>query len=298
MSLYFILISLFENSISNLSANDVIKSKNNPIFVLNLNANLGNKNEVNYNLYFELLNSDSLKFIKYIKTVIESQQQLDSIKNEYGNLENNFIKYRVITTINRKDIKYFKINDTILIPDKFDSDINNYSIFPKYILELDSISKIVLVSNKFQCYSCYEFGEMVYFAACNTGSRVSPTPPGKYYSNWKRERHFSSIDPSWFMPYTVNLDRFGRAFHQFTMRGYPLSHSCIRQFMHDAAWIYHWAETRNKKNNFQYFITTKTPVIILDRFDFSRRNGGPWLDFTDNCFRYEITETINRFLLK
>jgi hypothetical protein len=75
----------------------------------------------------------------------------------------------------------------------------------------------------------------------------------------------------------------GSAFHQFDMPGRPVSHSCIRQFIQDAEWLYRWVKVARKDTVRHSYVTMSgTPVIILDVFNFARRRGGPWLELTSN----------------
>jgi hypothetical protein len=90
------------------------------------------------------------------------------------------------------------------------------------------------------------------------------------------------LDSDWVMPYTWNFHaQAGNAFHQFVMPGRPVSHSCIRQFIDDAEWLYYWGEGAKyvNKKKIPYSGTT---VILFDIFDFSRKRFGPWLDLISN----------------
>ena len=71
--------------------------------------------------------------------------------------------------MNRKDIQFVRIGDTLLIPDTLMEDLRAYSVFPQYYAAADTITKLIMVSNAMQCYACYENGELVRFAAANTG---------------------------------------------------------------------------------------------------------------------------------
>jgi hypothetical protein len=227
---------------------------------------------------------DSVPLVKFRRVVISSRERLDSIRRAYK--VENYEAYRAFTTVNRKDLRFFKLGDTVLLPSAIHKDLRTYSIFPHYYPAADTIAKLVLVSNKFQCYACYEKGRLVRFAACNTGEEKKPTFPGRYAMNWRDKIRQSSLDSTWVLPWTWNIHlEAGSAFHEFEMPGRPVSHSCIRQFMDDAEWLFRWGkgakiDTTGKKA--RYIAFTGTPVIIIDYFDFNRKKGGPWWDVSSN----------------
>lgn len=225
---------------------------------------------------------DAVPLVKYRRTVIDDKTMLDSVRRAYA--RSNKTAYRAFTTVNRKDLQFFRIGDTVIIPSGIHEDLRVYSVFPHYYGGADSLPKLVVVSNKFQSYACYEKGKLVRFAACNTGEERKPTFPGRYAMNWRDKLRHSSIDSTWELPWTWNIHLYaGSAFHQFEMPGRPVSHSCIRQFMDDAEWLFKWGQqgqidTAKRK----YIPMTGTPVIIVDVFDFSRKKGGAWWDVGSN----------------
>lgn len=226
----------------------------------------------------------SVPLIRYHRIVLESRSTVDSIRRVFAKKPSSMLGYRVFTTVNRKDLQFFRVGDTAVIPDIFHQDLRVYSVFPHLYPEADTLAKLILISNKLQAYACYERGKLVRFAACNTGRESKPTFPGRYTLNWRDKIRRSSLDSSWVLPFTWNFHLFaGSAFHQFDMPGRPASHSCVRQFMDDAEWLFTWGngakiDTATKK----YIPMTGTPVIIVDVFDYSRKKGGPWLDRASN----------------
>lgn len=227
---------------------------------------------------------DSVQTVSYVRSVISSRPQLDSIKNVFAKKPATMLAYRAFVTVNRKNIQYFRLGDTIMLPSLISSDVRVYSPFPHRYPWADSIPKIIFVSNKHQCYACYERGQLVRFAACNTGREQKPTFPGRYTLNWRDKLRRSSLDSNWVLPHTWNFHLFaGSAFHEFDMPGRPASHSCVRQFPEDAEWLYSWGrggliDTAKRK----VIPMTGTPVIILDVFDYTRKKGGPWWDVSTN----------------
>ena len=226
----------------------------------------------------------AIPLVLYTRLALDTKGKIDSIRRVFGKKPSTMIGYRVFTTINRKDIQYFRLGDTAIVPNTFHDDLRVYSVFPHLYPPADTLPKLILISNAHQAYACYENGKLVRFAACNTGREKKPTFPGRYTLNWRDKIRRSSLDSNWVLPFTWNFHLFaGSAFHQFDMPGRPASHSCVRQFMDDAEWLFNWGrggkiDTATKK----YIPMTGTPVIILDMFDYSRLKGGPWWDMASN----------------
>ncbi len=226
--------------------------------------------------------------VNYLTTVIEDKAHLLQLKSDWKWLKNDPIPNKIFITLNRKEMIYLRVGDTIVVPDSVIHDVRAYSIFPQYYANAESVEKLIVVSNKYQCYACYEKGELVRFAACNTGKEKTPTFPGRYALTWQELERRSSLDSNWVMPYTWNFHPFaGNAFHQFAMPGRPVSHSCVRQFLSDAKWLYSWGKREKRDTAKQPIPYSGTPVIILDVFDFTRKKFGPWLDITNNYFRID-----------
>lgn len=140
-----------------------------------------------------------------------------------------------------------------------------------------------MVSNVYQAYACYENGILVRFAAANTGKESTPTYPGRYSLVWRQRLRISSLDSTWELPFTFNFHQYaGNAFHQFEMPGRPVSHSCVRQFMDDAEWLYKWGKRAKLDTNKRFITNSGTPVIMLGMFDYDRKRGGVWIDETSN----------------
>ncbi len=222
--------------------------------------------------------------ISYYRLPVTTQKILDSVRRTYAKTPQTWANYRVLTLLNRKDIQFVRIGDTLILPDTVMEDLRAYSVFPQYWPEGDTVRKAVFISNTWQAYACYQNGELVRFAACNSGEERKPTLPGRYAVNWRDRKRISSLDSTWILPFTVNFHLYaGSAFHQFEMPGRPVSHSCVRQFLSDAEWLYKWVRTATVDTAKRQFVPwTGTPVVILDVFDFTRKRGGPWLELSSN----------------
>lgn len=226
---------------------------------------------------------DLYPLIRYRRTTIATSGELDTLRRAYANRDSTKAAYRALTTINRKDLRYFRTGDTVLFPDAIVEDLRAYSVFPHRYPAAADIPKIILVSNKMQCYACYEHGRLVHFAAANTGEERKPTFPGRYALNWKSRLRKSSLNDDWELPFTWNFHRYaGSAFHQFDMPGRPVSHSCVRQFRDDAEWLFRWGDGAKYDSSKHAIPFSGTPVLIIDVFDFSRKKGGPWWELTSN----------------
>lgn len=222
--------------------------------------------------------------ITYHRVPISSKSVLDSIRSVCAPSDTASGAYRAMRLLNRKDLQYVRVGDTLVMPDTILKDLRAYSVFPQYWAGGDTIPKVVLVSNAWQAYACYEYGELVRFAACNTGEERKPSFPGRYAVYWRQRLRISSLNDEWKLPFTVNFHlQAGSAFHQFDMPGRPVSHSCVRQFIEDAEWLFRWVRVARKDTvRHAYIPMSGTPVIILDVFNFARRRGGPWLELSTN----------------
>ena len=225
--------------------------------------------------------------IKYNRVYIKSAKQLGEIKRRFSkdtSTKSKFDPTHLLSTLNRKEYRFMRVGDTLIVPDTIVADIRAYSLFPQYYSDAKDIKKIIIVSNKYQCFACYEWGKLVRFCAANTGKETTPTYPGRYAMVWKERLRKSSLDETWIMPYTWNIHReAGSAFHQFELPGRPVSHSCVRQLMVDAKWLFSWGEPEKKDSITKKFIPLSgLPVLIIDLFDFSRKRGGPWWDLKSN----------------
>lgn len=222
--------------------------------------------------------------IGYHRVPVSSKHVLDSLRKICAKTDSTFTMYRIITLLNRKDLYFVRVGDTLVMPDTNYPNILAYSLFPQYWKGADTIKKIVVVSPKWQSYACYEYGVLVRFAATNSGEERKPSFPGRYSVNWKQRLRISSLNEEWELPFTVNIHQHaGSAFHQFEMPGRPVSHSCFRQYLHDAEWLFKWVrQAKYDTVKHRPIPFSGTPVIVLDVFDFSRRRGGPWLELHSN----------------
>jgi hypothetical protein len=225
---------------------------------------------------------DTFPTINYTTLKIEDYAQYLEIKEKYAYSKSNKWANKAFITLNRKESKYIKVGDSIIVPDTIVPDMRAYSVYPPYYCDAKHIPKLIIVSNKYQCYAAYENGVLVRFAAANTGKERTPTYPGRYALVWRDKLRKSSLDSTWVLPNTWNFHRYaGNAFHQFDMPGRAVSHSCVRQFLSDSKWLYNWGKGVQLDSNRKQIWLSGTPVIIQDMFDYDRKVG-PWLDLANN----------------
>jgi lipoprotein-anchoring transpeptidase ErfK/SrfK len=221
--------------------------------------------------------------IRYTRLHVADRSVLDSVRKRFGKTKESRDAWRVLTTLNRKEMGYIRVGDTIVVPDTVVADLRAYSVFPQQYPGASSLPKLIMVTNALQSYACYEYGQLVRFAAANTGTESKATFPGRYALNWKERLRISSLNENWKLPFTWNFHKYaGNAFHQFDMPGRPVSHSCVRQFMEDAQWLFEWGEGSKLDESGNAIPYSGTPVVIVDMFDFTRKKGGPWLELTSN----------------
>lgn len=220
--------------------------------------------------------------IRYEILPLRTAKQLDSVKKLFK-VGVSADTAKILALLNRKQLGYIRVGDSVVLPNVINKDLRAYSIFPQFYAGAASIPKIIMISNKYQAYACYEYGDLKRYVACNTGTKGKPTFPGRYAVNWKQAMRISSLNEEWKLPWTVNFHLYaGSAFHQFDMPGRPVSHSCVRQFMDDAKWLFSWVKVAKIDSSHRFVPFTGTPVIILDMFDYNRKRGGPWLDVHSN----------------
>lgn len=176
--------------------------------------------------------------------------------------------------VNRRDARHAMLADTLLVPDAGSSSLD-LSPFPGALPETDSIPKLILVSIRVQAFGAYENGRLVRWGPICSGGKASPSRRGLYHVNWKARVHTSSVNDSWIMPYTVNIDDVvGTALHQYDLPGLPASHCCIRLLEPDAAWVFGWVVAAVLSKDGMTRLVEGTPVVLFGAYDFGA--PPPW----------------------
>jgi hypothetical protein len=184
--------------------------------------------------------------------------------------------------LNRKEYRFVRGSDEVLFPEVFYKDSRAYSIFPPYYEGARDIHKLILISAHYQQLGCYEWGVLVKSHPVNSGKEKTPSFKGRYALTFRQLERKSSIDSTWIMKYYFNFHpEAGMALHQFVMPGFPASHSCMRQFLEDAMWIYKWGKGEKLDSNKRRIPLSGTPVIILDHYPFGIEYR-PWMQLSSN----------------
>ncbi len=192
-----------------------------------------------------------------------------------------------VLSLNRLDIKHLQPKQEIIIPDSFD-DPFALSSFPRYVPDLASIPKIILVDQRIQEFGVYENGSLVRSGGVSTGKKSTQTPSKLYHTNWKGKLVTSTVDDEWIMPWYFNLENFeGISMHQYELPGYPASHSCVRLSEEDAIWMYNWADQWVLSDDKSKVVKNGNPVIIFGKYDYNAK--APWKNLPEDKYAMRLT---------
>lgn len=187
---------------------------------------------------------------------------------------------KIISAINRTDENYIRGLDSLVLPSRYDLDLNDYLSFPKEVELLHEVRKVIIFHQVFQIFAAYEYGQLVLQGQTNTGKKSTPTPPKLYATNWKAKRSVSSVNGSWILNWNFNISNFeGIGFHQYDLPGAPASHSCLRLTNDDAYFLYNWADQWILSKNDQ-LLAHGTPVIVHGQYAFDEPK--PWNQLVKN----------------
>jgi len=205
------------------------------------------------------------KFIvTYTSDTLQDENALKAFKEKYT-LE----QQKIIAATNRIDLNRIRIKSALVIPDTMLQSFMDYTPFPAGIEKLINTSKFILVNQRIQLFALYESGKLIRTGPVSSGRKSKPTPNGLFHTNFKARKKISTIDGSWVMPYYFNIiNRDGVALHQFTLPGYPASHSCIRMYEEDAKFIYNWADQWQLSADGNTVVNKGTPVLLFGTYDF------------------------------
>lgn len=197
----------------------------------------------------------------------------------------------VIMAVNRVDKTHMLQVDSLVVPDKFESNLNHYSPFPYYVAALSDIRKIIFFSYPAQAFGAYENGKLVRWGPTNMGREKDQTPTGLFFTNWKAEETVSTVDDEWILKWNFNIaNKEGVGWHLYDMPGYPASHSCLRLLIDDAKYLYDWADEW-KLEGTDNIKAYGTPVIVFGSYPFGGQK--PWYALANNADALDISkETI------
>jgi hypothetical protein len=257
----------------------------------------GIKNAVIF-LIFCLFTLLSCKAHKQKKLIVKQQpqrQQPKTIIYQWANAKQwllvnitDSLKLQIALAVNRTDKACFAKMDSVIIPADMSGDIVYYLPFPLNVPYLAEIDKIIFFSYPTQTFATYENGVLIYTGPTNMGRKKDPTPTGLFYANWKAEKTISTVNDEWELLWNFNIaNKEGVGWHQYSMPGYPASHSCLRLQEKDARYLYTWADQwiLDEKETVQ---VNGTPVIIFGSYNFEAPK--PWLRLVTNPHALDITE--------
>lgn len=258
-------------------------SKDEEVSLPTIDSNYINRHQDTVNFNNKAKELANLEEIKYTKVLVSGEYSVEKLKEMTEPVGLDSSKRKILTTLNRKEFRFIRNGDSLVVPSKLLNNQQLYSVFPQTYPGAMHIKKIIMVSNAMQEYACYENGILVRSSAVNSGKEKTQTYPGRYALNWKAWKKTSSLDSSWILPFTWNFHRqAGNAFHQFEMPGRPVSHSCCRQFLDDAKWLFKWGRGSKYDSLKRDIPMSGTPVIIIDVFNYARKKYGPWIDLKSN----------------
>lgn len=233
--------------------------------------------------------SYSLKSIEKIEVQYSffdgNKKNIDSFRNTF-----NPQQFSILLAVNRIDSTHFKTVDTLIIPNNFEAQLTQYSPFPVSLPFLSEVKKIIFFSYSTQSFAVYNSGSLAHWGPTNMGSKKYPTPVGMYYANWKAEETKSTFNDEWILKWNVNLEnKEGIGWHQYTMPGFPASHSCLRLLESDAKYLYDWVDEWVLLDE-ENVLSKGTPVIVFGTYPYGKRK--PWMALINNHHSLDISEEI------
>jgi hypothetical protein len=195
----------------------------------------------------------------------------------------------IAIAVNRTDKENFAKIDSVIIPTDMSGDIAFYLPFPLEVPYLEKIDKILFFSYPNQTFAAYENGILTYTGPTNMGKAQHKTPTGLFFCNWKAEETTSTFDDEWKLLWNFNIaNKEGVGFHQYSLPGYPASHSCLRLQEKDAKYLYEWADqwVLADEENVKF---KGTPVLVFGGYNFHAPK--PWLELINNPKALTISES-------
>ncbi len=179
--------------------------------------------------------------------------------------------------------------DTLIVPNKLESNFLAYSPFPEYVEAMASIPKIAFFSYPIQAYALYENGKLVKWGPTSMGSKAHQTTRGLHFTNWKGKEIISTVSDEWKLKWNFNIaNHEGIGWHQYSMPGYPASHSCLRLLEEDAKWMYDWGEQWVLNKGGATVRAKGNPVIVYGDYPWGQRR--PWKKLMDDPKANDISE--------
>lgn len=179
----------------------------------------------------------------------------------------------IVLKLNRVDAASWKRLDTMIIPEKIDTNWMSYTVFPEELPLLKDVRKMIFFAYYPEAFGIYENGKLKHWGPTNMGKKATPTPTGLFSCNWRALETVSTVDEDWILKWNFNVwNKGGVGFHLYQLPGYPASHSCMRLLEADARFLYDWADQWILSKG--ELAAQGTPVIIFGAYPFGQ--GKPW----------------------
>lgn len=221
--------------------------------------------------------------ITYRYDTIHDTTAMNAFKTNY-----NAAQQKVIAAVNRIDPWRIRLKSALVIPDTVLQDFIAYTPYPATIEGLQDVPKFIMINQRVQLMALYENGKLIRTGPTSSGRKSKPTPNKLYYTNFKAKKKRSTVDGDWIMPWYFNIsNKGGIAMHQYTLPGYPASHSCIRMYEEDAKFIFDWADQWVLSADGNTVEKKGTPVLVFGIYDFA---GTPvWKSLPQDPKALELT---------
>jgi lipoprotein-anchoring transpeptidase ErfK/SrfK len=169
----------------------------------------------------------------FIKRVIKKGETLSQICTTDSTARIIFMK------VNRLDERHFPTGKEVLIP----VDVNKamlYTPVPAMLTDSRGEREIRVFIDR-QYFGAYESGKLLFWGPVSSGKKQKPTPPGKFFVNYKERFRRSLKYENAPMPFSINYNK-GFFMHQQSLPGRPASHGCIRLLQMDAERLFFWSQ--------------------------------------------------------
>ncbi len=182
----------------------------------------------------------------------------------------------ILQELNRRDLAHLARADSMIAPDTWNRDPLDYSPLPAQYGWAKQYPKALVLFQPGQVFGGYENGTLVRWGAVSSGRKNKKTPSGLFHLNWKSEGRHSTVNRKWFLPWYFNfLSKRGLSLHQYSLPGYPASHSCVRLLEPDARWLFEWGEEWKLDDRGRPIPDTGTPFLVIGHYDYTA--PPPWL---------------------
>ncbi len=172
----------------------------------------------------------------FVQKVIKKGETLAKICNTDSTSRIIFMK------VNRLDERHFPTGKVVLVP----VDVNTamlYTPVPETLADSRGKREIRIFID-LQYFGAYEGGKLLFWGPVSSGKKQKPTPPGKFFVNYKERFKRSLKYENAPMPFSINYNK-GFFIHQQSLPGRPASHGCVRLLQVDAERLFLWSQRRD-----------------------------------------------------